>query len=92
MIASGTDRYGAVRSPLFASVLLLQSPPVLPDDVQLSQFAPPRGGIFRPNNFPNIFPGALGSSVDYFRVCSCFILCVTAVSRKISPVAAIWCL
>ena len=58
MLADGTDRYGAVHSPLFASVLLLQSRPVLPDAVQLSQFEPAGAGIFRPNNFPNVFPGA----------------------------------
>ena len=61
MLASGTDRYGAVQSPLFASVLLLQSPPALPNYVELSQLTPPGGGVFRPSNFPNVFPGAWGA-------------------------------
>jgi hypothetical protein len=58
MLAAGTDRYGAVHSPLFASVLLIASPPILPHNVTLSQFFPPGGGIFRPGNFPNVFLGA----------------------------------
>ena len=57
MMTAGTDRYGAVHTPLFASVLLVASPPTLPDDVTLSQFFPPGGGLFRPDNFPNVFKG-----------------------------------
>ena len=53
----GTDRYGSHHSPLFASVLILQKVPVLPTNVMLSQWAPEGGGIFRPFNFPNVFPG-----------------------------------
>ena len=56
-MTAGTDRYGAVHSPLFASVLLVTSPPKLPDDVTLTQFFPPGGGLFRPYNFPNVFLG-----------------------------------
>ena len=60
MLTAGADRYGAVHSPLFASILLIASPAKLPDDVTLSQFFPPGGGIFRPDNFPNVFLGAAG--------------------------------
>ncbi len=56
-MTAGTDRYGAVYSPLFASVLLVASPPKLPDDVTLSRIFPPGGGLFRPDNFPNVFLG-----------------------------------
>ncbi len=73
-MTAGTDRYGAVHSPLFASVLLVASPPKLPDDVTLSQFFPPGGGLFRPDNFPNVFlgepRGTCCSSVSTHCLCS----------------------
>ena len=75
MLTAGTDRYGAVHSPLFASILLIASPPKLPDDVTLSQFFPPGGGLFRPDNFPNVFLGAARS----FECCSHVSRCIACI-------------